>query len=163
MNESSNTASSFLEAMGGGPIDDSELEIVRDAKSRFFDEINAEQYAKSREKVSELERMEASHEERSKNKKKKNNESNKPQLSKCWVCVTCGQTYKFRPKSCIISNHEVSMRREIIKAKTTTERRLNVHDKNIGDGGLKLGSGIEWDNFRRGSRGGGGAPWSRFS
>ena len=53
------------------------------------------------------------------------------------------------------------MRREIVKAKTTTEKGLKVHDKDIGDGGLKLGSGLEWDNFRRGA--GGGAPWSRFS
>jgi hypothetical protein len=151
-NEPSNTStSSFLEAMGWDQVDEAELEKARDAKSLFFDEINAEQYAKSRERISELERLE---EQKIKNKKT-NDETYKPQLSKSWRCVTCGQSFKFRPKACIISNHDVTMRRDIIQGKTKTEQRLRVHNKDAGDGGLKLGSGLEWSDFRRG--------WSRFS
>jgi hypothetical protein len=131
----SNQDNSFLSAFAG--IDQ---EKVRNAKSRFANEIEAEEYAKSRRKVEELEKLEASKEKNAKNKSKEDGK----RLIKYWICKNCEQTYKLRPQGCYSANHEVLTKMDIKKETTKEEKRTKLHNKRSEDGGLQLGSGLEW-------------------
>ena len=113
------------------------------AKSRFEDEANAEEYAKSRRVVSELERQ-----EELKMKASKQQADKESAIQKEWVCATCKKTTKFFPKICKRANHKISQKRSIKRADTAQERRLKLDEQSAEDGGLKLGAGLEWDRKR---------------
>lgn len=114
------------------------------AKSLFEDEAKAEEYAKSRRVVSELERQEE-HKLKSNKQQKPDKES---AIQKEWVCATCKRTTKVFPKLCKRANHKISQKRSIKKADTAQERRLKLDEQSAEDGGLKLGAGLEWDRRR---------------
>ena len=125
----------------------SDLDKVRTARSRFANEADAEQYAKSRQAVNELEKLESGQE------KKKSSSISERGMKKEWTCLTCdGKKFSRRPASCICASHKVRVDRVLIKESTTTENRMKLQEKTVEDGGLRLGSGLEWTR-----------NWSRFS
>jgi hypothetical protein len=125
----------FLAAMG--EIDE---EKVRNAKSVFSHEIEAEEYANRRQKVLELEKLEKAKETRE--KKKSKDDSKK--LIKRWWCKNCGQFYSSKPANCFLAGHGVTQKLDIKNEKSKEEKRTQLHNKSSEDGGLKLGSGLEW-------------------
>jgi hypothetical protein len=130
----------FLAAWGGCDHDK-----VRNAKSRFASEIEAEQYAASRQKVIELEKLEERQETKAKHKSK---EEDHKRLSKEWRCQSCGQSYSILPKHCYRAGHQVHLVRSIRTDRTKEESRTLLHTKRSDDGGLQLGAGLEWSSNR---------------
>lgn len=120
----------------GGDID---AEKVRNARSKFADEVEADEYAKQRRKVDELEKAEASHDSR--NKKK---DSEEKRLTRTWFCKTCGKNYFKNPTACKRVGHEVNHKVHIRDDVTKEVRRTELNKKSIEDGGLLLGQGIAW-------------------
>ena len=125
----------FLAAMG--VVDQ---EKVRNAKSVFSNEIEAEEYANRRQKVLELEKLEAAKESREKNKSKDDSKK----LFKRWWCKNCGQFYSSKPADCFLAGHGVTQKLDIKNEKSTEEKRTQLNNKSSEDGGLKLGSGLDW-------------------
>ena len=138
-NEKSKAVDTFLASMGG-EIDE---EKVRKAKSRFADEIEADEYAKHRRKVEELEKLEVSQELRNKKNKSKNGEGKR--LTKTWFCKNCRRNYAMKPRSCFVAQHSVTTKYELNDAMTKEEQRTKLHRKGAKDGGLVLGMGLDWD------------------
>ena len=130
---------SFLSAMGG-EIDE---EKIRNARSQFADEVEADEYAKHRRKVVELEKLEASQESRDKKKNLANGKNNR--MTKRWHCKNCRQTYTLKPRGCITKNHAVTTKYDLKQDVTKDERRKKLNDKSVEDGGLRLGMGLDWD------------------
>ena len=133
--EKSKEVNDFLAAMGG----DIDAEKVRNARSKFADEVEADEYAKQRRKVDELEKAEASHDSR--NKKK---DSEEKRLTRTWFCKTCGKKYFKNPTACKRVGHEVNHKVHIRDDVTKEVRRTELNKKSIEDGGLLLGQGIAW-------------------
>jgi hypothetical protein len=130
----SKEVNSFLAAMGG-EIDE---EKIRNAKSQFNDEVKADEYAKQRRKVDELEKREASQELREKKKNSGNGKNRR--ITTTWFCKNCEVNYTVRPESCFGSTHKVTEKRVLKVDKTKEERRNELHR----NGGLKIGSGLDW-------------------
>jgi hypothetical protein len=135
----STEVNSFLAAMGG-EIDE---EKIRNARSQFADEVEADEYAKHRRKVVELEKLEASQESRNKKKNLANGKNNR--MTKRWHCKNCRQTYTLKPRGCITKNHAVTTKYDLKEDVTKDERRRKLNDKSVEDGGLRLGMGLDWD------------------
>jgi hypothetical protein len=132
---------------------DVDFDKVMSARSRFANEIDAEEYVKSRRVVSELEQRE----EKAETKAKKNQaKSKKGELEsaivKEWYCPICEHTTSFLPQACIRSGHKVKFDRSVKTKESVEEKRLELTKKAVADGGLILGAGLEWSN-----------RWSRFS
>ena len=136
-NKNSEDADDFLAAMGG-KVD---TEKVRNARSKFADEVDADEYANSRRKIVELEKLEASQEARNKKKNKKSGS-----LLKTYVCNNCKRKFNLKPMGCIRSHHSVKCEYNLKDPTTKDQRRNELHKKSVQDGGLHLGSGIEWRN-----------------
>jgi minichromosome maintenance protein 10 len=135
-NQISCSPDAFLAALG-----DFDHNKVRNAKSRFANEIEAEEYAASRQKVVELEKLEERQQVKDKHKSKENDGK---KLTKEWRCQSCGQSYSVLPKSCFRAGHQVHTVRSIRKERTKEESRTILHTKQSDDGGLQLGAGLEW-------------------
>ena len=133
-----NSNNTFLDVMGA--IDDQEK--VRNAKSQFANEVEADDYAKRRHKLVELEKLEAS----SGRKKTRLEQQNSKRLTKEWHCQTCRKTFSLKPKGCFTQNHQVKTNYDIKKSTTKDEQRTKLHGKSADDDGLTLGSGIDWSN-----------------
>jgi hypothetical protein len=119
-------------------------EAVIHAKSRFASEADAEAYAESRHRLTELEQEEA-------RKSKSNQKNEQPQkvVDREWICRTCHKKSNKEPKICIRSKHEVVVKRILNKAEETlADKRTKLTSKSAQDGGLVLGSGIEWHQFK---------------
>ena len=90
-NNNSGDNNTFLAVMG--TIDDGDKEKIRNARSQFADEVDADEYAKRRRKLLELEKLEAlSQGKNNRNNNSQLKQNNKP-LTKSWSCQTCGQSY----------------------------------------------------------------------
>jgi len=137
--EKSKDVNSFLAVMGG-EIDE---EKIRKARSQFADEVDADEYARHRRKVVELEKLEASQESR--NKKKNLGNGNNNRMTRTWFCQNCRQNSTLKPKSCFAARHRVNTNYDLKDVTTKDERRKKLHGKSIEDGGLILGSGIDWN------------------
>jgi ribosomal protein L37E len=123
---------SFYDGLG-----DVNLEKANNTKSRFATEVEAEEYAKSRQKVVALEKLETS-----KEKKKKAGKENR--FMTHYVCQTCGNRSAQNPKSCVAAGHQVVKSRSLTESESKTEKRTSLHQKSATDGGLRLGAGNEW-------------------
>jgi minichromosome maintenance protein 10 len=132
------SASDALQEMFG----DIDHEKVRNAKSRFSTEIEAEEYAASRQKIVELEKLEERKNKADANK----NKNDEKRLIKEWRCKTCARNFSFKPKSCYKAGHEIVTVRNIRKDGTKEEMRTKMHSKKVEDGGLQLGAGLEWSD-----------------
>jgi hypothetical protein len=133
-----NSNNTFLDAMGA--IDDQEK--VRNAKSQFANEVDADEYANRRRKLLELEKLEAS----SGRKKTRLEQQNGKRLTKEWHCQTCRKKFSLKPKGCFTQNHQVRTNYDIKKSTTKDEQRTKLHGKSADDDGLTLGSGLDWSN-----------------
>ena len=123
---------------------------IMNAKSRFSSAIDAQEYARARAQVQELEAQEATKEGNQSSKQKK-----KPTVAIAtsgWTCQTCKKTTPYKPQSCIRAKHDMRQRREIRGRETLSSRkdRLDSHGKDEDTGGLTLGSGLEWSGWRGG-------------
>ena len=113
------------------------------ARSRFAEEVAAEEYALSRTRVVDLERQEAKQCASARVKK------DAAPLSKEWYCFSCNRAFLERPTQCHLAGHTLKLRRSLREKNTTTERRLTLSNMSEEDGGLKLGTGLEWSRRRR--------------
>jgi rubrerythrin len=119
---------------------------VLQAKSRFAHEADAEEYAKSRQNVLALEKLEAQKEA---TQKKKGGMDEQKKCVKEWTCEACGTLSFKKPNHCVMAGHTVKLRRSIQKEVTKEESRTKLNDKSVEDGGLSLGAGLEWSRFDR--------------
>jgi hypothetical protein len=137
-------ATSFFGTMGT-----QDLERVRTTKSRFANEADAEDYAKSRQAVLELEKL-----ENSKAHQKSSRKEN-AKFTKEWTCATCGgKKFSLKPNNCIAASHKVKRHLLLNKEETKADKRSQLQQKSSEDGGLRLGAGLEWSRP---------PTWSRFS
>jgi hypothetical protein len=146
------TADESLKESLFGKVGSMDMCKVMNQKSRFADEAEAEEYAKSRRIVLDLERREEQKKLIEEKKKKASGASLKESsIEKEWVCATCKRTTKTRPAICLRANHSVSLKRDVKTSATVIEKRLKLDEKSVEEGGLKLGAGLEWDR-----------QWQRF-
>ncbi len=128
----------------------SQLKILQ-SKSKYEEEAHAELFAKNRLTLTELEKKEYTHDNKlsKQNSKGTTNQdsTNNPKIKSKWICKTCHnrQTCS-RPTVCIRQGHTVKRKREIEEKVSVVDRRLNLRTKDVNDGGLILGSGLEWSN-----------------
>lgn len=150
-NKYNDFASAFGSSSGGNLSTEAD---IMNAKSRFSSATNAQEYARARAQVQELEAREATKEGYNNNKKKKK-ASDVAIKTIGWACRTCKKTTPFKPVACIKSRHDVRQKREIKGQETLSKRkdRLDRHGKDDKEGGLTLGSGVEWTRLEW-SRGG---------
>jgi hypothetical protein len=119
-------------------VDSMDMSKVMDQKSRFADEAEAEEYARSRRIVTDLERREEQKKLIEEKKKKASGASLKESsIQKEWVCATCKRTTKTRPVICLRVKHNVSLKRDVKTSATVTEKRLKLDEKSVEDGGLR--------------------------
>ena len=137
----STPGNSFLDS-----IQVEDVEAVLNAKSRFAAEADAEEYAKNRRRVVELEQLET---KQNKQKSARRDKENQKILQE-WVCRTCANAPRFtvRPTQCISIGHDVKKTRKIKDNMTKTDERTQLHDKGADNGGLQLGRGLEWSKNR---------------
>jgi minichromosome maintenance protein 10 len=136
------TANSFFSDL------DIDENAVLNTKSRFETEAHAEEYARSRKVVSDLEKTEER--ELKRVAKKTQNIKGMAKVRREWLCVQCKRTSGVEPTMCKRLGHVVKFKRHIEETKTLTELRLQLQDKSVDDGGITLGAGVEWTNFARG-------------
>lgn len=129
------------------PLDDAERERLRNVKSAFATEADAEKIAASRHKIVELEKEE---ERKTKSKNKKESVETSKQIRKVWQCINCQHVFTYHPQRCFNLGHDVSVARELRQTATKEQKLTALSNKKADEGGLKLGSGIEWS-------------WNRFS
>jgi minichromosome maintenance protein 10 len=122
-----------------------DVNAVLNAKSRFETEAKADEYARSRKVVSELEKSEER--ELQKVAKKSENHKSMAKVRREWLCVNCKRTSGIDPKMCKRLGHTVKFTRHIEETKTLTEQRLQLQDKSVDDGGITLGAGVEWTKY----------------
>lgn len=127
---------------------DLDVDKLMSAKSRFADEIDAEEYVKSRRIVSELEQK-----EEAKLKKDKSKPTIDPAIVKEYFCPTCDRTFRVRPTACVRNGHKVTLHRSVKATESIEQKRTEISNKAVEDGGLRLGTGLEWS----------GPHWSRPS
>jgi minichromosome maintenance protein 10 len=131
-----------------GSLEDIDRDEVMSAKSRFAHEADAEEYARSRRVVNELEQEESKKEFKAA-KKAASQETGSKSIEKEWHCLTCKKTFPQKPVSCIRLNHRLKVDRKIRAVKSIAEKRLELTEKKAEDGGLILGSGLEWSRWNR--------------
>jgi minichromosome maintenance protein 10 len=146
------TSSSDLDMiLGVAPLSTEQRKLVLDAKSKFSDEAKAESFAKSRQAITELEKKETCHEKRQSRKNNQRTDMN-PSGSAIIIleykCLTCKKVTKQRPSHCITMRHQVKFVRDIKKHERASEKRLNLKSRSPEDGGMVLGSGLEWTGWK---------------
>lgn len=142
-----NTAgSSSLRDSLFGAVGDIDREFVLSAKSRFAYEADAEEYARSRRVVCDLEQDEF---KKFSFATKKAASQRKNPIEKEWHCRTCGRSFSRRPDGCFRLNHNMKIERNIREEQSIGEKRLALTEKKAEDGGLVLGSGLEWSRWNR--------------
>jgi minichromosome maintenance protein 10 len=154
----------------GGPAgrSASALERIASARSRFASAVDAREYARARGAVQALEAREESSTMGDKQKNNNANEKKKDGLpvvaknaivTSGWSCRSCKKTTPFKPASCIRAGHDVRQRRELKEegrrsangsSLGSRKDRLDRHGRDDEEGGLTLGSGLEWSGWRGG-------------
>jgi hypothetical protein len=125
-----------------------DMDKIVAAESRFSKEADAEAYAKSRQTMLDLERQEQTKNKSGIRKKEKSATRKDSAIEKRWFCKTCNKTTTTEPAMCMRRNHQVKLERTVKQASTTEEKRLEMGTKTAEDGGLVLGTGLEWDRRR---------------
>lgn len=129
-----------------GSVGKEEMARVMAAKSRFANEADAEEYARARHAVSELEKEEFK--TLRQEKKQLSNKTNQQPSSIMtnYFCVQCNRSYVKVPASCHRMHHRIRADRQIVAAKTTAEKRMTLSTKSVEDGGIVLAQGLDWGN-----------------
>ena len=140
---------SARESLLFGHMGDIDMDQVLAAKSRFANQADAEEYARSRRIVTELE-AEEDKKTQITNKKSSSieNASQNSVIEKDYHCLTCKRTFPQKPSPCIRNNHTIKVKRRIRASKTKADERQELTDKAPEDGGLKLSSGLDWSRNR---------------
>ncbi|GAX20045.1 minichromosome maintenance protein 10 [Fistulifera solaris] len=128
-----------------GSVSKDEMARVMAAKSRFADEADAEEYARARQAVSELEKEELKALRKDKNKQNKTNQR-QSSIKTEYFCVQCKRNYVKVPRSCHLMEHKIRIDRKILGTQTTAEKRMMLSTKSVEDGGMVLAQGIDWDS-----------------
>jgi len=156
---SSTGQSSFASSFG--EKDTLDRDSLLGAKSRFASAANAQEYARARGAIQELEAKEfESNQRKQRTGNNKNGVKASDALSKeanivtaGWICRSCKKKTSFKPVGCIRARHDVQQQRELknrVSSVGSTKERLQRHGKDSDEGGLTLGSGLEWSGYRRG-------------
>ena len=127
-------------------LSDETRSSVLSAKSKFSSEAESAMYAQSRKAIIELEKQEGALEKREA-KKKSNQEHDQTLIKTAYICATCRKTTKFKPQTCIRQRHQVKIRRELKKKEDLAESREKKNKNAAKDGGLVLGTGLEWSGW----------------
>ena len=140
----------FAMAFGDASFD---RDTILSAKSRFSSAANAEQYARARSVVTQLEAREDGKNQQSKTSKQNGGKAKATAsiVTTGWACRTCKKKTPYKPISCIHAKHDVRQVRELkegAKPLGTRKERLQRHEKDAEEGGLTLGSGLEWSGWR---------------
>jgi len=138
------------------------------AQSRFASAANAQEYARARGAIHELEAKEFEMDQRKQRAERTGTNKNGGKSSDAlstkasnnggivtagWICRSCKKKTPFKPVSCIRAKHDVQQQRELknrISSDGSTKERLQRHGMDSDDGGLTLGSGLEWSYYRGG-------------
>jgi hypothetical protein len=143
------TSSSDLDTiLGVAPLSTEQSKLVLDAKSKFSDEAKAESFAKSRQAITELEKKETCHEKRQSRKNNPHrgmNPSGSAIIILEYKCLTCKKVTNQRPSHCITMRHQVKFVRDIKKHERASE---SLKSRSPEDGGMVLGSGLEWTGWK---------------
>jgi hypothetical protein len=129
-------------------------DAILNAKSRFASEATAEEYARARSVVQQLEVRETEMDQRKARMEKKKagvSASKSASIITSWECRSCRTKTTLEPKMCIRAGHVVRHQRELKEKKSTSgsrKDRMERHGKEDTDGGLTLGSGLEWSGWR---------------
>lgn len=155
--KSNENKSNLDNLLGLEPLSDEKRASVLETTSKYSREAKAENYAKSRRVLGELEKKEAVHD---KKQERKNNAANSKKgdgiagssigsaiIVSEFKCVTCNKITQFKPIQCIRQNHKVKRKREIKKRDNSRQKRIDLKSRSVEDGGLVLGSGLEWSRF----------------
>ena len=118
------------------------------AKSSYQPEADAEHYARSRQAVNDLEHKETQKNARDERKKKQMKGRDEKVIQVQWICTSCGKESASQLVLCQKMGHKVKKKRSIKQATTKEESRDRLNKKRAEDGGLQLGSGLEWSGFR---------------
>lgn len=145
---------------------DSNRDSILCAQSRFASAANAEEYARARGAIQELEAKEFEMDQRKqrtertgsdKNGVKSTDASSKANnggiVTAGWICRSCKKRTPYKPVGCIRAKHDVQQQRELVNRMSSvgsTKERLQRHGKDSDDGGLTLGSGLEWSFYSGG-------------
>ena len=141
---SSQSPSNFHGLWDNSRLSDRERERLLHAKSNYSIEANAELYVKNRRAVVELEKRENTQLKREARKSK-----DEKAIVTEYVCHTCYKGFAKKPLQCIRSGHIIKKKREIKKCPKIEEKRLSLNKKSLKEGGLVLGAGLEWSDWRR--------------
>ena len=114
-----------------------DIESLASKKSIFASEVEAEQYAKSRQIINGLEKKEEFH-----NNGKR--QDDKCLIERVWICGTCDRTFRKKPVDCIRGAHNVKLSRSV---KQSVDKKCKK-DVTMKETGLILGQGLEWDKRR---------------
>jgi len=121
------------------------------AKSKYQNEADAEQYARSRRVINDLEKKESKTNARDERRRRQgggSGDSDDKGIQTEWICSTCGRTVGSKPIACISRGHQVKKKRSFKTRVTREESRDAINKKRAEDGGLQLGSGLEWSGFK---------------
>lgn len=143
---------------------DSNRDSLLCAQSRFASAANAQEYARARGRVQELEMKEFEMDKRkqrtgtAKNGGKPSDAASEATnnagiVTAGWICRSCKKKTPFKPVGCIRARHDVQQQRELknrISSVGSTKERLERHGKDSDEGGMTLGSGVEWSGYRGG-------------
>jgi hypothetical protein len=130
-------------------------DAILNAKSRFASAATAEEYARARSVVQQLEAQESEIEKRKERAEKNKTGSTASKAASIvttgWVCKTCKAKSPIEPRRCVHAGHDVRQQRELKDRKSeigSRNYRMERHGKEDTDGGLTLGSGLEWSGWR---------------
>jgi hypothetical protein len=124
----SNSQNAFAAAFGP-TLDKATEEAVRNAKSSFANQSNAEEYAVTCQALDELEKLET---------KKRAHEPPSKRLLQIWHCRTCQCEFKTKPTPCYRRHHKIKV--ELI----LSDKRQKQTGTDQTDDGLVLGQGLHW-------------------
>jgi hypothetical protein len=120
-------------------------------KSQFASEVEAEEHARSRRVLCELEEQEykTSYHTTTNDKNTSHDDGNNPILKE-WYCYTCKKCYtKHQPIRCIRLQHQIKVKRDIKHSKSKADERLTLSEAKVEDGGLILSTGLDWSRFHK--------------
>jgi hypothetical protein len=65
-------------------------------------------------------------------------------MKKEWHCHTCKSVFQKQPIGCLRLYRSIQLERKIRERRSKVEERLSLTETKAEDGGLILGSGLEW-------------------
>jgi len=162
LNESTNASSVKVGEFAStfGTIDDgiqqqSSLNDIANARSRFASAVDAQEYTRARAVIQALELREESSNGTKRTKKDSSQAKDAPRVAIVtagWTCRTCQKVTQYKPTSCLRVDHDVRQRRELKDERGTKKSvtGLSSRKDQLMNEGLTLGSGLEWSGWRGG-------------